>query len=350
MSAQQITFKLAHDTPYGRAGQIVTLALQPADVHEKSVMPTYLAGYTNAAMRADEASKIVLVDKDTDKVRNFDSDDAFALVDVKGSISSSIPEVDPASSLSEYKVKDRFVGSFINDITEQNADSPYRPRQVALRRCGRAIQMDREVDWWTLISLAATWNANNVVTLGATAKWNGGSASAPIQDIQARLEKSAQPITDAWMNQTVANALVNHASVQSWTKLWVGDAGWSGTAQQIANAGAKGVVDFTLPGIACMFHVVCGKYKNVSTGALNYILGNHVVFTTSPPGIPSDGEEIATSYTFRRKGTASVGFETREFRVEGRGPKGGTMVVAYEASDILITSSISGGLIRNAVQ
>ena len=349
MKSQNITFKLAHDTPYGRAGQVVTLALAPADVHDPSVMPTYLAGYTNAAMRADEASKIILVDKDHDKIRNFDSDDAFALIDVKGSISSSIPEVDPASSLSEYKVKDRFVGSFINEITEMNADNPYRPRQVAMRRCGRAIQMDREVDWWTLISLAATWNANNVVTLGGTTKWNGGSASNPVQDIQARLIASAQPITDCWMNQTVANALVNHALVQSWTKLWVGDAGWTGTAQAIANAGL-GAIDFTLPGIACRFHVVNGKYKVVSTGALSYILGNHVIFTTSPPGIPSDGEEIATSYTFRRRGASAVGFETREFRVEGRGPKGGTMVVAYEASDILVTSSISGGAIRNAVQ
>jgi hypothetical protein len=70
---------------------------------------------------------------------------------------------------------------------------------------------------------------------------------------------------------------------------------------------------------------------------------------TTPPGVPVDGEEIATTHTFRRRGASSVGFETREFRVEGRG-NGGTMVVANMADIAVVTGNNCGGLIVGAHQ
>ena len=74
------------------------------------------------------------------------------------------------------------------------------------------------------------------------------------------------------------------------------------------------------------------------------------MLTTPPGGIPLDGEEIATTYTFRRRGVAGVGFETREFRVENRGPKGGVMVVASMADIAIMTGDNVGGRIADVLQ
>ena len=97
-----------------------------------------------------------------------------------------------------------------------------------------------------------------------------------------------------------------------------------------------------------MIHIVQGQSLS-SAGVLGAILGSSfVVATHSPPGIPEDGEEIATTYSFRRRGPSGVGFETREFFIENRGPLGGTMVVTSMADIAKMTSTIVGGLITGA--
>lgn len=350
---REITLKLANNVQgIGRAGQTVTLSLTPADVSEPAEMSTYLAGYSPFTFRADEVSPPVFVDKDEDRYRDFSSDDAFRVVDVKGSREGAIPEVDVKSSLTNYKVVDRFLGSFINDITEQNAmadGAPYRPRMRAMRRVGWALQLDREIDVWTLLDTTGSWAAANTVTLGATFNWNGGSASDPIADIHARMEASAQQVTGVWFNQQVANAFLRHASVRDHMKQMIGDNAADTALGQVQNAATQ-MVDFRIPGLP-PFHVAAAKRKNESTSALDYVLSDSAILVTTPPdGVPMDGEEIATTYTFRRRGVAGVGFETREFRIENRGPKGGTMVVASMADIAQITGNNVGGRIADIIQ
>jgi len=350
MSAEQITLKLANDAPgIGRAGQLVTLALTPADVHDPTELPTYLAGYKPAGYRADEVSEPVLVDKDSDKYRTFDSEDTFRMVNVKGSIQGAVPEVDPKSALTTYKVVDRFIGSFIPEVTEQNAAPNYRIRQRAMRRCRRALDLDREYDVWTTLATLGSWNAANRTTLGATYKWNGGSVSDPIVDLQTRIIASLQPVTDIWFNHQVSFDFINHAKVRDHLRTMLGDNGANSILQGVVNAD-RALTDFMIPGLG-RFHVVAGKYLNESASTHDYILGSDVVLTVSPPGgVPQDGEEIATSITFRRRGNAGVGFETREYRIENRGPRGGTMVVVSQADVMKITGSTCGGLIKSAHQ
>ena len=339
---------LAENSHLGRQGQRVTLSLTPTDVHEDEELSTYLAGYKPNGFRADEASKVVLVDHDSDKYRSFSSDDAFRRVDVKGAIEGAVPEVDPQSSVTTYQVVDRFIGSFINDITEQNATKLYRPRQQAMKRCKWAVQLDREIDVWTLLAATGSWAAGAQATIGAGFQWNGGGSADPIKDLTDRIEASAQQVTDIWMNQQVAFAFLRNASVRDQMRMLLGDAAPNASVAQVANAQATNV-DFQIPGLPPI-HVVAGKVKNESTSALDYILTDAVVLTTSPPGVPTDGEEIATSYSFRRRGGMGVGFETREFRVENRGPKGGTMIVVSMADIAKITGNNVGGLILNTIQ
>jgi hypothetical protein len=138
----ELTMKLAGDVEgVGRSGERVTLAMQPADTYDPTELPTYLAGYKPFGRRADEASQVILVDKDEGKHRNFSSDDAFRRVPVKGSDGGAVNEVDPSSSLTDYKVINRFIGSFVPKQTEMQAT--FNARLAASRRAKRAVDLDR---------------------------------------------------------------------------------------------------------------------------------------------------------------------------------------------------------------
>ncbi len=331
-------------------GRRLDLALSPADVHDPTELPTYLAGYRAPKIRHMDAVPIIPSDKDSDKYRTFSSDDTFEPVAVKGSIEGSIPEVSVRSSLTDYKVVDRFLGSFISDVTEQNAGPNYRPRQVAMRRCAKAIDLDLELDVFGatgLLTQTANWNSNNHTTLAAGAKWNGGASSDPPLDIQTRMEASAQDVTDIFFNRRVANAFLRHASVRDMMRQMLGDGAVNAAVAAVSSADTRdSTIDFVIPGFP-PFHVVASKVKLTS---LDYVLGNHVVLVCRPPGVPQDGEDISTAYNFRRKGGAGVGYETREIRIDTRGPRGGTLVVVSEASIPTMTGNNCGGLILSAWQ
>lgn len=347
---EEVRFTLTHDVPgIGRAGQLVTMALAPSDVHDATELPTYLAGYRNAKYRADEASVPVLVENDADKRRDFSSDDAFRRVNVKAAVQGAPPEVDPKSALTDYKVVDRFVGAFIPNITESQAAPNYQVRQRAMRRCGNAILLDREIDVWDLLTTSTNWDSNNVQALTAGYNWNGGTDSDPIADLHAVLEASAQDVTDFFFNRLVANAFTRHPLVRDHMRVMLGDRGADSIIAAVGEADQRNVaVDFAIPGLP-PFHVVSCKVKNETTSVLDYILGNYLVAVSNAQGVPQDGEEIATSITFRRRGVAGVGYETREFFVDARGPKGGTMVVVSQADIAQVTSDISGGLITGVI-
>lgn len=348
---ERMSIVLAESSPLGQAGQRVNLELTPADVHDPTEIPSYLAGYKNWEFRADQASPVILVDNDEDKFRTFSEDDAFQPVHVKGALTGAIPEVDPRSSLDSYKVVDRYVGSFVPAVTENQSGNNYNPRMAAARRCRRALELDRELDVLGpsgLITSVANWSADQVNALGAGENWNGGASADPIAAIQESVEASAQPITEIWMNQTVANVFIRTDSVRDHMRQLLGDSSASSIAQQLAaGATTSFTTDFIIPGLPPI-KVVAGKYKNTA-GSLTYIMPNYVVLTTAPPGTPMDGEEIATSYTFRRRGPSGVGLEAREFTVEGRGPHGGTMVVVALADVAKMTGSNCGGIITGVI-
>jgi len=339
---------LCEDSHLGRKGQRVTLSLQPTDVHQAEELATYLGGFKAPDMRADEVSQVILVDHDTDYIRNFSSNNTFRRVNVKTSKEGPTPEVDAESSLSTYNVVDRALGSFINDITMQNATKSLDPLQASMMRIQIALALDREIDTWTELTTLASWATGNRVTLAAGFQWNEGASANPIKDLHTRIEASAQRVTGIWLGQHTANAFTRSPSVRDQMRMMLGD----GPSQQIIgsiNDASNSSIDFSIPGLP-PFHVVAGKVYNETTTALDWIIGDDVVLNTSPPGIPTNGESIATSYTYRRRGSQGVGVEIRQYRVEGRGPKGGTMVVANVADDILITGNTCGGLIKAAYQ
>lgn len=343
--------QVALERAFRAQGMKVKLDLRPSDVHDPTEIPTYLAGYRPFTYRADQASPVILVDHDEDKYRQFSSDDTFRRVDVKGSNTAlTIPEVDPSSSLTTYKVVNRYIGSFVPDQTESNATNPnYRPRFAAARRCRRATDLDREIDVWTLLGTTTNWTSTNRIALTADQKWNGGASSDPILDLQTALEVSAQQVTEFWMNQKTANAFVRHTKVKDHFRQFMGDNALAGAINDLGQVGRK-PIDFAIPGVGVV-RVAAAKVKNETTAALDYILTDGIVVATVVPdsAFPLDGEEIASTYTFRRKGPSGTGYEAREFRIENRGPLGGVMVVISMADIAVQTSTTAGAVISGAV-
>jgi hypothetical protein len=340
---ERMSIILANDQPgIGAKGQRVTLELTPSQVHEASELPTYLAGYKPPGYRADEASPIILVDQDEDKYRTFNQNDAFRPVTVKGALTGPIPEVDPGSSVDTYKVVDRYIGSFIPKTIEMQAS--YDVRQAAARRCRRAIDLDREIDVWTLLGTTTTWDA--AVRTVASNTWDDMTNGDPILDLQTAIEKSSQQVTGIWMNQKVGHAMVRNPKVREHMRQLIGDQAANSVAAALVGSALQQSVDFIIPGLPPV-HIAMAKKNNAADTALEYILGDVAVLLTVPAGVPMDGEEVASCYTFRRRGPSGVGFEAREFWVEGRGPNGGTMVVVAAADVIKMTATTAGGIISN---
>jgi hypothetical protein len=366
---QNFAFKLVENNPaggpLGRNGSIVYVengrlfsadgkrldfSLQPSDVRIPEEIPTYLSGYRPFPFRADQMSPVVMVKKDEDYHRDMSMANAFRRVRVKVGPEGSIPEVDPGSTTSRYKTVDRLLGSFVPTITEDNAaGTHYRPRQVAAKRIGWALSLDRECDVCDLLTTSGNWASANVLSLGGTAKWNGGVDANPLGNINAMIIASAQPVTDIWMGQEAAFAFLADPTVRDQMRQFLGDGPAAAAMGQVYNAGTKNV-DFMIPGYP-PFHVSASKVLNETTGLLDYCLGPHCVGLTTPSAsLPSDGEETATTHTFRVRGNVGVGYESREFRVEGRGQKGGTMVVVYQSDIAKFTANNCGFLIQNVIQ
>ena len=324
-----------------RAGSVITLALTPADVNISEELDTFLAGFTPFAFRADEVSPPTLVEKDRDQFRTFDDDDAFQEVDVEASIQSPVRQVDPRTSLTEYRVIERSLGSFIPAAVEAQASPLYDPRMASGRRIQNALALNRERRVWTLLETIANWNAANHQAVAND--WNDQVNGDPILDIQERIEASAQPVTGIWFNPVISHRFLRHTKVRDHMRQMLGDSPVATATQD--GAGVQDALDYRIPGLP-PFHVAPGKRKNTAGTALEFILSDVTVLITAPPGgVPTSGEEIQTLQTFRRRGPSGTGFTTREFFVNERGLDGGTMMVSGHAEDVRFIANTAGGLI-----
>lgn len=332
-------------------GRKLELGLTTADVHDPTEMPSYLAGYSNEEFRHSEICQIILVDKDEDKYRTFSSSAAFKPVKVKTTDDAYPSEIKVESSLTNYKVQPRRLAAFISDTVAQQVTNPgYDVRYVHMERAARAINMDLEIDVLGpsgLLTTSTAWTSGYYVALGAGFNWNGGVNSNPITDLRGRIVKSAQRITRFFFNQRVAGYFLDNPAVRDYTRFKMGDAALDAMVKAVFDTDASdGTLDFTIAGLG-KFSVCCAKAED-TTGAIDYIMPDVVVGVTQPPGVPTNGERIATSYNFRRRGPAGNGFNTKEVRIEQRGV-GGTLLIAEEASIPTMTGPIVGGLITGVV-
>lgn len=343
----QMAFRLSEDTPgLGREGEVITLAVTPADVtNQTEELDTYLGGYRPFGFGADLFSKVVLVDKEAGTRRDFSKENAFEEVNVRSGRNGAINEIDHRSGTTPYRVEDFALATWIPWSTENDAHVLYNVRASAGEMIAWKLALAREVRTFTLLTTLANWDTNNRTTLGSGFEWNGGANSDPLLDLHTRIKASAQVVSDIGMNPDVAFHFLAHDKVRSFMKQMLGDGAPS--PEVAAAAATQGVMTFRIPGFPPI-HIV--PSKRLVSGSLEYVLNDSVVLVTNQPGVPRDGNSIATSWTFRYRGRSGTGVVTNEYIPNGRGINGGTMFEMGYSDDQFLASNIAGGLITDVIQ
>lgn len=337
---QEIELTLLSDVPgIGKKGQTVgQFALKPSDVREAEEMTSYIAGYKPFGFMADELSPLTYVDFEEDKYRVFNSNNAFEMVDVEASDQGQVAEIDPESSLQTYKTRVYALGSFIPANTKDQAR--YDARQAALRRIENALALAREKRVIDLLIDPNSWASTNREAISAGSEWDDATPGDPVADIQERIEASWGGVDLVGIDTPTAHRFIRNQYVKEHQAQFYGH---NPPSMQEAKAIATmGLHRFTIPGLPPIV-TVPAQYSlaGVKTSMLS---DNCLVLQT---GGPVDMESIQTSKTFRLRGDSANGYLVREYFVDGRGLRGGTMIVAGYAEVTVMVSNKVGGLITN---
>jgi hypothetical protein len=243
----------------------------------------------------------------------------------------------------------------VSTETEANADSPLQPRMRATKRILDALLLAREVRVAALICTAGSYGGAYKATIGATAKWNGGATSNPVQDLFTRIEAALMPITDIIMSEQTWHDFVQNAAVQKFIQSKINVPGLP-TPDMLVGANAL----LGLPKI----HVAAMKCKSSSAGTYGYVWDDYVALLHRPANLPSDGQDISTAYTFRwlggnvgaqdvvstSDGIGQGGWLIRSYYDQRRGGRGGTTIVVTHNDTEVLTSDCVSGLISNCNQ
>jgi hypothetical protein len=332
----QMLFRLSEGVEgLGRAGEVISLAVTPADVTvQTEELDTYLGGFKPFGFVVDEiVSKVVLVDKEAGQRRDLAKENAFEVVDVSSGRDGAIKQIDPKSNLASYRVQDYALASWIPWATENDAATLYNVRA-------------REVKVFDMLTTTGNWASTNRTTLTTNFFWDNGSTKDPLLDLHTRIKASAQPVTDICMNPDVGFHFLIDTKVRDFMKQMLGDAAPS---PEVAQAAAtQGKMTFRIPGFPPI-HICPAKKLNLSSGELDYVLADDVLLLSNQPGTPRDGNGIATSWTFRYRGRSGTGIVTNEYVPQGRGINGGTMFEMGYSEDCFVASNIAGGLIKDVL-
>lgn len=336
-----------------RRGHRIQAELMPGAVHDATEIPTYLQGLVNKKMMADEVSRPIPYEYTTGRYTAVDPRDSFEAASVKVGIAAWLPEITTRLSKTTFTMEFRGACTFINDVTDAEAHGgPYSPRLQAAKRILKVMQIDREIDVWTMLSTAANWNANNVVTLTSGFEWNTGVNANPIADIENMITDSDDDITDFWMNRAVSFALIDNEAVRDRMFQFYGAAGAPQKLAEIHRADGNERVSFMLAGFdGIRFNIVNAKRHNATTGLRDTILGDDFIGTVEATPEPTSGEDGNTTVTFRYSGVATggTGYVERTARLEGRGVFGGSMMYISQGDVPLMVGPTLGGLIKNVL-
>jgi hypothetical protein len=327
----------------------IRLALAPSDVHVSEELPSYLAGYKNAAFIADELTAgAVMVPNMVGQFRKMDIKNEFLAVDVKASRQGAIPEIDISSGLDSFTTGVRVIGAFVDNFVQANATG-FDPYAALARRARNVIDLDIEIDTLALLTATASWATNFYSTLAGANQWSDPS-SDPIAVLLADQERNLAPVpeeTRIYMNRTAINAFVRNPAVMAHLASFKGSALMPAIQSDIGNMKP---VEFMLPMIGVV-KSYGARYIPSSTPTADpgYVLGKHCFGVYNTPGMPNSMDSINTCKRFRFRGLNGNGFEVREFAVPNRGAAGGRMIVVAEASIEKMTGNNVGFLHRDCV-
>jgi hypothetical protein len=336
------------------SGRMITMDLGQPDVHLDRALATYAAGYRFVDFEciADEVCPVTLTPYASDKFFTWDKDDILQDADdIIVGPNGTVKEISPRLSSTNFQTVPYGIGAFVPTELQGNADAPLQIQQQATARCVTVLKQARERRVAALYNNGANWSGGYSVTLGATAKWNSGSASAPVQDVFALEEGSITPVKTLVMSEPVYHGFAANTNVQ---KFFVSKTNTPPMAGNITNgANAQALAD--LIGVD---KVLVSRRKGKTSGGYGYIWGTSAIGMYNEASTPTGGQMISTARTFRWNGangnvpdgTMVDGFLVRTYRDPSRGSRGGQKVVVVHNDAEIMTSVFAGGQILAAWQ
>lgn len=337
-------------------GRLVTMDLGQADVHIDAALSNYAAGYRQWDGIADEVAPVAPTGKASDKFFTWDKDDVNQKAeDLIVGPDSAVKEVSGRLSSAAFSTVPYGLGASVPVELSANADAPLKIEMGYMRRCLAAILLGREARVATLVTASGNWTGGYTTTLGATAKWNGGAASNPVQDLYTAIENSLTPVRAIAMSEQVWHDFVQNAAVQKYVASKTQVPPLPG-----ANAGNQSkIMNEEFSALLGLPPFLIGRMKNKATSSTyGYVWGNNVALIYNDPAVPSDGQSISTARTFRWTGADSAatdgamqgGFLVRSYYDPRRGARGSRVMVVTHNDAEVMTSVYAGGLIINAHQ
>jgi hypothetical protein len=323
----------------------VLMDMGVGDVHIDAALPNYAAGYRLGEAVADIVSAPVISAKASNYYMTWDDVNSFRRVTPNaGAPGGNVPEISVSKTNALYATVPYALGGFMPTEVETNADAPLRPFQKLVRRVMEALYLEREIRVATQLTTSGSWDSAHVTTVAAGAKWNGGASADPIRNLRNLIELSALEPTGIIMSRAVYNIFSESPAVQKFFA-------YKDSGAPLPNAAQMSAL-LDLPPI------YIAKMKYYASGTtFSYVWGNDVVLFRQPGEMPpTSQDDVSTAATFRwlggdaPDGTQQGGWNVRTFYLADRGPRGGRKVVVAHNDDEVVTSNITGGLIKNAVQ
>lgn len=335
-------------------GTLVKMDLGQADVHIDAALSGYAARYQQWDGIADSVAPVVPVEYASNKYYTWGQDDVFQNVeDLILGPGSAIKEVGGTLNTSTYSTLQYGLGTFIPTEIQANADPALKVEMAYTARVLDAIGLGREVRVASLVTTAGNWSGGYTTTLGATAKWNGGSTSNPIQDLYTAIESSLTPVRAIAMSEQVWHDFVQNSQVQKYVANKI-----DAPPLPNANAGSYSQISSQFSALLGLPPFLIGRMrKKTGASTYGYVWGNNVALLNNDGQIPMMTAP-STAKTFRWNGANSGvpdgsmqgGFLVRSFFDPKRGGRGSRIVVVTHNDAEAMTAVVAGGLIINAHQ
>lgn len=275
---------------------------------------------------ADRVSPIRYVSHDRGTFFAESVVDSVKLTNPVGSSSGGTPTLIDAGFVSTSFVTTGYaLATKVPRRLQANAD--FDLKKKTLRRIVHALRLAREVRMWALLTTSANWASGNVVTLGATAKWNAGTTANPLGDMMSGLKASYLPADVMIMPESTAQNFY---------------------VQPQASTGIRDYVQAR----GEMPEIMYARAKVFTAGSLGYVWAPATPSNVAIVRVPEDEDEVGTTITCRWLGQSQDGerFDgvlAREYYV----PQDDSdyLVVAHNDAEVFLSNQV-GALIVGATQ